>query len=105
MIRAWSTPRSASRFDSATTEGTYTIAFRVTSFDGHPVTDTLSFNVGHAEPSRTVGVRARTRPAAGSDSFISEHVTSLTIAMAAITLAICLAILKAGRSRHQQGDA
>lgn len=85
-------------------EGTYTVAFRIASFDGHPVTDTFTFSVGHpsqAAPSVTVP-----GPAASSDgSFIADHVTSLTIAMAAITLAICLAILKASRSRHQQGDA
>lgn len=92
------------RLDPGSTDGTYTLAFRVMSFDGHPVTGTVLFNLGH--PSQPV--QAVTEPGAGTtggDSFISEHVASLTIAMGAITLAICLAILKAGRNRQQQGDA
>jgi len=91
------------QLEAATTEGTYTLAFRVMSFDGHPVTDTVSFNVGHASEAASAGTDPGPDQAAG-DSFISDHVASLTIAMGALTLAICLAILRAGRSRHQHGD-
>lgn len=83
------------------TRGTFTISYRVTSLDGHPVTGSLTFNVGQAsETAGSVAVPGPTESA--GDSFISEHVASLTIAMAAITLAICLAILKAGRHRQQR---
>lgn len=94
-------------------EGTYTVAFRVTSLDGHPVTDTLTFNVGRASEQSPTVVEPAGPAQSGGNSFISEHVASLTIAMVAITVAICLAILKAGRKRqpaagepreHSQGD-
>lgn len=85
-------------------EGTYTVAFRVASFDGHPVTDTLTFSVG--QPSRAAPSVSIPGPDTDADnSFISEHVASLTIAMGAITLAICLAILNSSRRRQQQGDS
>lgn len=86
---------------SAPDQGTYTIAYRVTSLDGHPVTGTLTFNVGHpTDPTTDVAEPGPVE--SGGNSFIAEHVASLTIAMAAITLAICLGILKAARNRAQQ---
>jgi methionine-rich copper-binding protein CopC len=89
---------------ASTLQGTYTLAFRVVSHDGHPVTQTLHFDVGHA--STPADTADDLRPAAvGGDSFIREHVGSLTIAMAAVTLALCLAILKAARSRRERTES
>lgn len=86
---------------AAAAEGTYTVAYRVRSLDGHPVTDTLSFNVGRASQPATATVEPAGPEQSAGNSFISEHVASLTIAMVAVTVAICLAILKAGRNRQQ----
>lgn len=88
---------------ASTAEGTYTMAFRVTSLDGHPVSGTLTFNVGRASEvveSADIDEVETT----GGDSFIREHITSLTIAMAAATLALCLAILRTARGRSRQGE-
>lgn len=82
-------------------EGTYTIAYRVTSLDGHPVADTLTFNVGEASQRAPAAVEPAGPAQSGGNSFISDHVASLTIAMVAVTVALCLAILKAGRRRPQ----
>lgn len=89
---------------TGTDQGTYTVAYRVTSLDGHPVTGTLSFNIGYAtKTSEAADEPPPVQP--GGNSFIAEHVASLTIAMAAITLAICLGILKAARNRPQRSPS
>lgn len=88
---------------TGTLQGTYTVSFRVVSHDGHPVTGTLHFDVGHpSEPA--VGDDSDTAVTVGGDSFISEHVGSLTIAMAALTLALCLAILRSARNRREHTE-
>jgi len=87
---------------AGTLQGTYTVSFRVVSHDGHPVTDTLHFDVGHA--SEPAADEDGASAVVGGDSFISKHVASLTIAMAALTLALCLAILRAARTRREHTE-
>jgi hypothetical protein len=93
--------------ESGDLEGTYTIAFRVVSTDGHPVSGTLHFSVGHASPpvDDEQTTTAATGDTSGGNSFISEHVASLTVAVAALTLALCLVILRSTRSRSEQSGS
>lgn len=63
--------------------GTYTIAYRVISADGHPVTGELTYDV-------TSGKQADQAPAEEEESFAKRHQTHLILGAGAVVVAVAL---------------
>ncbi|MBB3043801.1 copper resistance protein CopC [Nocardioides sp. LMS-CY] len=91
-------------------EGTYTMAYRVVSEDGHPVTGEIAFTVGDGGPDPTgtpsaaapseatpeAGGPARSTadPAPGQgDSFARRHVVAIAVGAALFSAALLLLLL------------
>lgn len=86
-------------------EGTYTMAYRVVSEDGHPVTGEIAFTVGDGGPDPT-GTPSEATPEAGApapstadpapgqgDSFARRHVVALAVGAALFSAALLLLLL------------
>jgi methionine-rich copper-binding protein CopC len=72
-----------------TETGTYTVAYRVTSTDGHPVTKQLTFAYG----SRTTSTAAAAGAGTSSSTTSSSSPVPLLLAVAALVVALVLLLL------------
>ncbi|UYM05151.1 copper resistance CopC family protein [Solicola gregarius] len=71
--------------DTANLAGTYTIAYRVISADGHPITGELTYEV-------TSGKQVGGKQESDDESFAERHATHLAIGGAAVVVAVGLLI-------------
>ncbi|PZM94494.1 MAG: copper resistance protein CopC [Actinobacteria bacterium] len=101
--------RGVVRFPEPLAPGTYTVAYRVVSLDGHPVQGSFRFTVGGDTPA----VAASDEPAetaapdaSATDNDTTSGVSGTTIAvsvgLAAVVLALVVGVLLRRRSRSEQ---
>lgn len=74
--------------------GTYTVAYRIVSVDGHPVTGQFTFTA-------TSGHQAMPQEAAGKESSVGRHKTVLIVAIALAMVAIALMLAPLSRRRRE----
>ncbi len=82
--------------DLATSDqhGTYTVAYRIVSADGHPVSDEIRFTT-------TSGQHVTQQEAPSPESFVDRHSTALIIGLALAMLAIALMLAPLTRRRRK----
>jgi copper resistance protein C len=69
--------------------GTYTIAFRVVSADGHPVSDELTFDVRSGPPPGE-SVDTASSDESGDESWIGSHLGHIAVAGVGLLIGIAL---------------
>jgi methionine-rich copper-binding protein CopC len=74
--------------------GMYTVAYRVVSVDGHPVTGQFSFTA-------TSGHQATPQEASSEESFVDRHSTLLIVGLALAMVAIALMLAPLSRRRRE----
>jgi methionine-rich copper-binding protein CopC len=74
--------------------GMYTVAYRVVSVDGHPLTGQFAFTV-------TSGHQATPQEAASEESFADRHGTLLIVGIALAMVAIALMLAPLSRRRRE----
>jgi copper resistance protein C len=74
--------------------GRYTVAYRVVSVDGHPVTGQFTFTA-------TSGHQAAPQEASSEESFVDRHSTLLIVGLALAMVAIALMLAPLNRRRRE----
>ena len=74
--------------------GTFTVAYRVVSVDGHPVAGQFTFTT-------TAGHQATPQEAASQESFVDRHGTILVVSLALAMVAIALMLAPLKRRRRE----
>jgi methionine-rich copper-binding protein CopC len=87
-------PRVAADLAASDQRGPYTVAYRVVSADGHPVSDTFRFTT-------TTGRAVTQKDAPTSKPFVERHTTLLTVGIAVAVLLIGLILAPLARQRRQ----
>ena len=87
-------PRVTADLSASDQRGRYTVAYRVVSADGHPVSGTFTFTT-------TSGRAVTQQDAPTSEPFIDRHDTALIVGLAVAVLAIGAILAPLTRQRRQ----